>query len=337
LRELLKEVERREAVKPDQFYPGAGDGATFETEAGELSERREHLVEDRQNLTLLLSTLEETLGQLENEDLPAKKPLKEWLAQINAFKANLEKGKKFADDLDKAIEKGGERLAGLREQYQKVLKAVVSPALQDERFNFPPLHKGETLLFRVSRGSKPEGKDLTPGRSNELELRTVPVFTARFGTGLVFSELEDPVFEFDGTNAIRFRDEGNGEVRLGLFVHHYWGRRSTGLKATLFEKFMPTVSLGIPVSEGKGIFDEVFLGLDWELATGVDLVAGLHFAKVNALVDESQLNQVQTAPAGGTLDIADFQKETSKSRLFFGVVLNSDIFKLFQNGGNSSE
>ena len=85
---------------------------------------------------------------------------------------------------------------------------------------------------------------------------------------------------------ILFNDEGNGKVLPGLFLHHYWGRKSPLLRKTAFETFMPTISLGIPLSEAN-VFTQFLLGLDWEITTGFEVNVGYHFGKVNALPGDS--------------------------------------------------
>ncbi|MCB1033037.1 MAG: hypothetical protein KDD47_04290, partial [Acidobacteria bacterium] len=309
-------------------------GASVQDGFMELGERRREFFEDDKGLQLLLAEIEKVLAELKKEDLPKGKKLQEWMAQIQQIEGNLTKGKKFAKELQEAVTKGAERIKALQAKNGEFREALISPAFQDERFNFAPLAKGEVIRFKVSRDAELKDGQLVPGKSNEIELRTAPVYSARFGTGVLFSDLDDPTFKFDRDNFLRFNEEGNGEVRLGLFVHNVWGRRSPLLKSTPFEKFVPTFSLGIPVVNSKAIFEEVLLGLNWELTSGIDLVVGAHFAKVNALRDDALLDVQVEVSEGVTLDVADFQKTTTDSALFFGIVVNSEIFKLFQNGGN---
>jgi|GEM_PF-3732779 len=221
-------------------------------------------------------------------------------------------------------------------------QALSSPARQIQRFEYPPLDNGESKTFTIKRGKtvKADGtRTAVPSRINSLEIRSAPAYTVRFGTGVVVSALRNPTFKVAdesgvagsmqpaGGKTILFDDRGNAEVLPALFVHHYWGRRSGLLTPTWFERLAPTFSLGIPLAKSD-ILQQVLFGLDWELVPGVELNAGVHWAKVNTLANN--FSPGSFLPMG--LDLSSVEQTRFRSAFYAGIVINGETFKSLTGG-----
>jgi hypothetical protein len=234
-----------------------------------------------------------------------------------------------AERKDLSLQIGNMR--GDADNFKKILN---SAAFQLQRHIYNPLASGESLTIVITRSEvkAADGKaTVVSKQSNAVEIRSAPVYTIRFGTGIVVSGLRDPSFK-TGTDpndsskkTILFDDQGQNQVLPALFVHHYWGRRSPLLKPTFFERFMPTFSLGIPLAKAD-LLQQVLFGLDWELVPGLELNLGAHWGKVNALNSPYHVGGPEIP---STLDVTTIQQKQFRTAFYAGIVLNSDSFTSF--------
>jgi hypothetical protein len=218
------------------------------------------------------------------------------------------------------------------ERRDGVLKASNGASARIQRFNYPPLRNEQSIIFTIGRGTT-VGDLRVLEQANTIELKSAPVDSLRFGLGLVTSNVKDPTFKVGPETTVVVdnvsmqvkrlfhEDENNGRVLPGAFIHNYWGRRSPLLQPTTWEKFMPTVMLGIPLAKSD-TFDQLLLGLNWELVPGVELGAGVHYAKVTRLAKGFLVGD--NIPS--TLDTSTITFKQYRPALFAGVVLNSDAF-----------
>jgi hypothetical protein len=189
--------------------------------------------------------------------------------------------------------------------------------------------------------------------ANSIELRSAPTDAVRFSTGVVRSGLRNPQFTTvdapdtsidpstgnpvidPATNKspiaheIVFSDQGNGTTLPGVFIHHYWTRRCALLQPTPLERWVPTLSLGLPLAKSAPL-EQVMLGLDWELIPGVELNTGLHYGKANQLDKDFKDSKGNPLAVGSiipaTLDITKLQSQHYTSALYFGISINTEAW-----------
>lgn len=263
--------------------------------------------------------------------------------ELAGFKAMLTSVEADQASLAKQLEGMMDSPDELIATHKKIVSALYSPAVHLQRFNFNPLANGEALTFNIWRGEQKTGdgdRVAIPARKNSLTLKSAPAVVLRFGAGLVASQLEDPTFETitipgvadsnpndnedDSVPAIKqiaFDDENDQRVFPGVFVHHYWGRRSPLLAPTMFERLIPTFSLGVPLTDAE-LFKHVLLGMDWEIVPGFELNLGAHFGKRQELAKGWKVGQ--TIP--DTLDLTELVQTGTDWSLYWGVVLNASSF-----------
>ncbi len=237
-------------------------------------------------------------------------------------------------EVEKELKDLSAAIAVVRRGSDDFKRMMNSPAFTLQRSIYPPLASGESITFTITRsavvGSDGKAK-LTPKQTAVLEVRSAPVYTVRFGTGIVVSGLRDPSFKVgddpkdSSMKIILFDDQGQNQVLPGLFIHHYWGRRSPLLLPSVFERFMPTFSLGIPVAK-TDLLQQVLFGLDWELVPGLELNVGAHWGKVNGL---NNGYHVGGPPVPQDLDVTTIQEKRFRTAFYAGIVLNGDTFSNF--------
>jgi hypothetical protein len=339
---VAEAINRQKVIEFDSFQPcnGLGDQGTeqgsFESNVQSLKTKKNDVDDQLGTLDSLLAEISHNLGVM--KALPVDPKLTtEWKAQADAFSQQLDADQKYLSTLNTQLAATVKTFDGARQKRGQFKVSQGSQAAQLHRENYPPLANGSSVTFKVSR--------ITDGSKSsqpiaQLEVRSAPVYNLRFGTGLVVSQLKDPTFKLgpvaatasNGTSStgradtsptqkILFDDEGGRRVLPMIMVHHYWGRRSPLLSPTLFEKLMPTFSLGIPVAKADPL-TQVLFGLDWELTPGVELNAGVHYGQVNSLTGGFKVGD---DPMGA--DITSIQKKTFSSALYFGIVVNGDTFK----------
>jgi len=293
--------------------------------------------------------LKEDLQILSGRPSPSSEiPAKAWSSLLEGYKDALSHLDEPRLEFEKITDTTHARIPELQSQEKRVLALLTSPAVELERVNFSPLEDNQAVTFKARRGEKrTDDGDLTiiPSRVNSWTVKSAPVQTVRFGTGIVASYLERPVFKLgpeitrtmgEGdaaqevmTKQVLLQDQGDGEVLPVLFVHHYWGRRSPLLSRTTFERYMPTLSLGIPLAKADPL-QEVLLGLNWEMVAGFELNLGVHFGKVKALdsnvkFGDRELRLGDEVPSNVAL--ADLEKERFKPDFYIGVVLTSETYR----------
>ncbi len=344
LEEVKQESDRRLKVMEGTFYqsPFADGGNDFDADARELDRSLLDQHKRIAELEGILDHMEFLIAELRSTPPSSQLPQTSIRQQAERFETFVEDAREFQDLVVGDLEDMLAHVDEMRDGYRYFRQVLSSPAMHIQRFNFPPLESGKSLTFRIERPKEFDGK-LIPIKANDLVLKSAPAYTLRFGTGLVTSELENPTFkavqltEAPATgaapNTLVYDDRGNGKVVPGIFIHHYYGRRSPLLRPTLFEKLMPTLSLGLPIAEAD-LFTQFFLGLDWEIVTGFDLNVGYHFGKVNGLVDGIAVGM--PLPTG--VQATSVVEEKFDSAFYFGIVINRDAFdRLFRKTAEEEE
>lgn len=259
-----------------------------------------------------------------------------WKAQKDNYKSTIKKLHDLQASLEKQIGDDKKVLGDLRKNIHADVVPITDASTQIQRFDYPPLHDGESVTFAVHRSTAKDGVTREPGHANIIELRSTSVDVFRFGMGVAYSTLRNPTFKPgpEQTTAagkvkqILFDDQGNGAPLIGAFIHNNWGRKSAFLSPTTQERFLPTVSVGLPVvAKSDHAFDQVLFGLNWELTPGVDLSIGRHWGKVTALQGKKVGDAIPSNE-----DIAFYQTKRTARAWYFGVVLNSEIFKTLTGG-----
>ncbi len=351
----LEACRRTRAIKRIKYESTCFDGGgTFQMDVDSL---RRLLSEERKVINQLPGLIEiarQSIVVLESKitALPDKQgaPFRPELANFKATLQSLEAAKTAAL---KEYEELADTPEELIENHTTIVSSLYSPAVHLQRFNFNPLGNGEALTFRIWRGEPQTGddaRDAIPARKNSLTLKSAPALVIRFGAGLVASRLEAPEFETipipaksdsdpndgvdDSTPAMKritFRDENDQRVFPGVFIHHYWGRRSPLLAPTAYERFVPTFSLGVPLTDAA-MFEHLLLGLDWELVPGFELNLGAHLGKRKELASGYKVGQ----EIPDTLDLTELIQTDSDWAVYFGIVLNASSFDtlLRRNGNN---
>jgi hypothetical protein len=266
----------------------------------------------------------------------------EWKATKQAYKDTIKSLHDFQDKLTKQADQIRTDLSARGKDRNDLLASLNSAASQMQRFDYPPLKDGESVTFVIKRGTVDDKTTRSPGKANMIELRSAAADAMRFGLGLTVSGMRNPTFkvgpeEDADANGSPFKDasgnpikkkqllydnRNNGEVLPAAFIHHNWLRRSPYVTPTLFERFAPTFSLGIPLAKSTDTFDQIMLGLNWELVPGVDFNTGAHFASVTRLAKGHHVGEFNPV----NVDTTNLTNKQFRPALYFGIVLNSDAF-----------
>jgi hypothetical protein len=307
----------------------------------------------------MMSRLSTTLGKIDDlgheldsmdvmaqalPDAPTKqshiKPA-DWKREIKEVRDAISQYRGYLKDFGKSVTDQVKLIDDVGGEYRAFKTAMTSQAMMLQRKVYSPLASGDGITFTFKRNAilAADGKtELIPAKEATLEVKSTPVSTIRFGTGLVVSWLKNPTFKVGEEDPqtkmkrIAFDDRGNAQVLPSLFVHHYWGARSGLLDRTNFEMLMPTVSLGIPLAKSDPL-QQVLIGLDWELITGLELNLGVHWGKVNALSRGHSVGQW----IASTTDLSTLQEKRFRAAFYGGIVLNSDAFKKLIGAQESSK
>lgn len=262
-------------------------------------------------------------------------PEDQWRAQQRIYARTVDALNDFHKDLVAGLAAARTAINAIPASHRTLISSLNTPASRLQRFNFPPIPNGESRTFTIRR-SGTVGAGAIPARSNSIELRSAPALTVRFGAGIVTSQLANPTFkagpEIDEVDeddeptgnklkTILYNDRSEGQILPGVFVHNYWSRRSPLLTPTAFERFVPTLSLGLPLAKSN-LFEQVLFGFDWELISGVELNLGVHYGKVSDLADGYEVGDLIPA----TTDITTITEERFQPGFYFGIVLNTESF-----------
>jgi hypothetical protein len=284
-----------------------------------------------------LKEIERFVDRLESID-PAPLSSRERSQLVKTFRRELADDNKYIEDLRAELKDIKKISDGALDKRSTFKIRQGSQAANLRRENYQPIDNGNMRTFKVNRIEKDGHRSDLP--IAQLVLRSAPVDNIRFGMGLVVSQLEDPKFkvgpvttksetspsasaaEDDTTQQkIFFDDENGGRVLPVVLVHNYWLRRSPLLVPTKFERWTPTFSLGIPLAKADPL-TQILLGLDWELTPGIEINAGLHFGKVNRLVEGYKVGDLL-----GDVELTSIQKTTFKTDYYFGLVVNATTFR----------
>jgi hypothetical protein len=349
LAEVEEEAERRLAVLQGDLYKICLDSPDskippLERDAIQLEGRLNKIASDIDGLGRRANALSRNAQLLDPNSPPKGVSADYWKILSSTYQKQIADLQSFVRELQAEQRDLRRQIDGVRGSLDDFRKVMGSPAFQLQRRNYPPLSDGESITFKFERSQvlTEDGKTtVVPAQTGVLELRSAPVAAVRFGTGVVTTSLRSPSFKpgpevdetIDGNTvkvkSILFDDRNDGQVLPGLFIHHYWGLRSPLLSPTLFERFMPTFSLGIPLAKAD-LLQQVLFGLDWEIVPGLDINLGVHWGKVNALVRGYHVGDPPTLPS--TVDITTLQEKRFRSAFYAGIVLNSDSYKSLVGG-----
>jgi hypothetical protein len=318
---------------------------SFEEDAEELENQLRDI--SFSSLTNQLDTMNRLIETLSEEDTPGDvKSPDSWKKQIDGWKDSLAEDRDYFKALSDEKKSLAQQLVELRKSSEGLRRALSSAATQLQVRFFSPLKDDQAITFKCTRldvetdtSASRKVQSAQTIDCGSITLKPAPVQTFRLGSGIVVSHLYNPTFKVgptadNATNSktIQYDDRGNGQVQLGIFVHHYWGYRSGLLSRTTFERFAPTFSLGIPLTKAD-LLQQVLIGLDWELVPGIELNVGAHWGKVNSLIDHYFVGQTISTK----VDITSLQEKRFRAAFYGGIVLNADIFKkLFDSQTSNS-
>jgi hypothetical protein len=333
----LRDVVKAAADRKAAFESAAGsyksciDNAGFE---GDVKDCEESITKGLRSVTSqgqFIDQLDLIARRLQRTEIPEKVSEENWADLQANLKESIDNLKERQAALLGRITDLRKEVDTRRKEYRDTRELLASPAMFIQRFPFSPLADDEVLHIVVAQGEAakslatlPDGALPTqPGKTNSLEIRSAPTFTAQLGMGVFYSSLQNPDFKkVDGN--IGLASDGQKGVVPTLSIHHYWGRHSPLLRDTRFEFLAPTFSLGIPLAKSD-ILQEVLLGLNWELSSGIDLNVGLHYGPVKALNEKFKLGD--PVPTG--TEVGDLVKTHYDKAIYFGVILGRDIFEKF--------
>lgn len=355
LADVIDEAQaRRKAIieavneSPAACFKGVAKGTPFDDQVRRLDDALDGSNEGLNQIGILLDKAADGLTTVRNDQPGDVKP-EDWKATVDGYGETLKNLKAFHTSVQKRIDDARTAADALLEPHEAMVKALEGPAAWIQRIPYPPLEDGQSLNLAFQRTAA-DSKATTPAtvdEANSIELRSASSDALRFSTGVVKSGFQNPTFKAGPTepkldssgnplldssgkpvtqHQILFDDESNGTTLMGVFVHHYWERRSPLLRPTRWERIVPTLSLGLPLSKSDPL-DQVLLGLDWELIPGVELNVGGHFGKSARLVqnfDGKPLHVGDYVPA--TVDSSAVQSKHYSSGLYFGISLNGDAF-----------
>lgn len=265
----------------------------------------------------------------------------DWKKSVAAYTDTVNSLKTYQKNVQKQIDDTRTTVDALIGSHAALVEALLGPGASIQRFNYPPLKDNESISFAFQRAViDPKATAQPVNDANSIELRSAPTDAVRFSTGVVRSGLRNPSFTTvdvpDGTvdstgkanvaHEIVFSDQGNGTTLPGVFIHHYWTRRCALLQPTALERWVPTLSLGLPLAKSAPL-EQVLLGLDWELIPGVELNTGMHYGKANQLDKDfggKPLTVGSTVPA--TLDITKIQSQHYTSAFYLGISINTEAW-----------
>ena len=321
-------------MKSDVYQSCFDSKQPLEKDAKVLEEEFVKVNKSTGELETQTNRISQLVQQLAGTKAPASITAEDWKSRVAAYQQAVAALESHQEEIDAERNDLLSQVNNVRGGADDFKKILTSSAFQLQRRVYSPLASGESISFVFTRSevkSSDGATTLVPKQSNTLEIRSAPVYAIRFGTGVVVSGLRDPSFKTadDPNNSkkktILVDDEGQNQVLPAIFVHHYWGRRSPLLKATPFERFVPTLSLGIPLAKAD-VLQQVLFGLDWELMPGLDLNLGAHWGKVNALNSGYRVGGPEIP---STLDVTTIQKKRFRTAFYAGIVLNSDSFASF--------
>ncbi|HTQ12115.1 MAG TPA: hypothetical protein VMI31_18780 [Fimbriimonadaceae bacterium] len=366
---IEKEAQRRtEGLTQGKFYEGCLESSgvkSFENDIQGLNAQIGSLKSSLASARQSVDTIKNYISVVKNtEPLKSSNISSEsWQEQISLYERRAQDYQRYIDDLSKSEQGIETQVASTRARHDSFVAVLGTPALQLQRKNYDPLADGESITFTFTRSAvdgaaedgsaatSPRAKKKTtaaapPGASDQfleatIELKSAPTRTFRFGTGVVASYLRNPSFtagpenlgsdgKGNGTKNILYSDRSDGQAQVGIFVHHYWGRRSGLLTPTWFERLVPGFSFGLPITMEDPL-QSFLIGLDWELVPGVDLNVGAHWGKVNSLADHYHVNQ----PIPKDLDVSTIQEKRFRTGFYAGIVLGTDIFQSLTNSQSS--
>jgi hypothetical protein len=208
--------------------------------------------------------------------------------------------------------------------------------LKNKKVDVAVLGEPLTLDATTPALSYGEAKELARG---SFEIRGLSY--VRYGLGLLYTNLRNESFGRGrndlGADVIR-HTEDNGIVPA-LFVTHYWcgaderelqpWDRSRGTRCWAVNTFIPTLTLGLPLSINP--LEHLFVGLMWQPAPAVAFVAGLHLGKVTVL-RKSFVDGAGAPPASSGFRDGDATERDLRLGYFLGVSITDAVFtKIVRN------
>jgi hypothetical protein len=339
---IAEALRRRDMIVGDGYKACSEPPMSFEDDFKGIMARSAKASGEIASLSALVGQIERRVDRLESIN-PAPLSIDERLQLVKTFRRDLEKAQKYIEELRAELADISKASDGALEKRSIFRMRQGSQAANLHRENYPPIDNGNMRTFKVNRIEKDGHRSDLP--IAQLVLRSTPVDNIRFGMGLVVSQLRDPKFKVgpvttesktsptasaaaddpsspaDTSQRIFFDDENGGRVLPIVLIHNYWLRRSPLLVPTKFERWTPTLSLGIPLAKADPL-TQVLLGLVWELTPGIEINLGVHYGKVNSLVDGYKVGDPL-----GTVELTSIQKMTFKKDFYFGIVVNAATFR----------
>jgi hypothetical protein len=346
---VAEALRRRDLIVGDGYKACSAPPVSFEDDFKGLTTRSTEASGDIASLPAFLDRIERLVDRLESIN-PAPLSIDERSQLVKTFRRDLDKNRKYIEELRAELAEIKKASTGALDKKSTFKMRQGSQAANLRRENYQPIDNGNMRTFKAYRIEKDGHRSELP--IAQLVLRSAPVDNIRFGMGLVVSQLEDPKFKIgpvttdseasptasaaaddpaDTSQRIFFEDENGGRVLPVVLVHNYWLRRSPLLVPTKFERWTPTLSLGIPLAKADPL-TQILLGLVWELTPGIEINLGVHYGKVNSLVDGYKVGDPL-----GTVDLTSIQKMTFKKDFYFGIAVNATTFRTLMDSRQESK
>lgn len=247
---------------------------------------------------------------------------RDWEENVRLYREQIKDAEEFLSPIDQSLDEAKNTLVQLRRDRESFIRAQHERAEPFHKFTHNPLYNGNSIAFTAKRGSDEVAK---------LTVCSAPAYNVRFGVGIVASNLKNRTFtagaEDSATKMKSIVAEDTSQILPIVAVHHYWGKRSPLLSPTLFERFMPTFSLAIPLSKSE-LLEQALFGLTWDLTPGVELSIGVNVGRVNDLVKGYTVGQ----QVPSSVDVSTIQGKKMDTAFYFGIVLNRDSFNALFDG-----
>jgi hypothetical protein len=184
---------------------------------------------------------------------------------------------------------------------------------------------------------------------NKNSFSTNKLYHATFGTAVIFTTVPNYAFGIfpltDSLNTVKRKNQSSVEPMLSFNVTWFWQNtlshffkdgsdlmrgRDIMKEPSWYQRINPTFGLAID-NEGK-IFDNCFLGLNFEFARGGSITFGAHLRKTQQLAlknpDGSDFSLGTDIFRGTEAEITTI--DDWKCGFFFGIALDTRIFEKFK-------
>lgn len=141
----------------------------------------------------------------------------------------------------------------------------------------------KTLQTEVTELTEGNDDTIDPGEAGQVEtsLYVVRARVLRAEAGLTISLLDNPDYAFE--NGLIVNNGRRFQVHGTLFFGHYWAPRAFHRPMRDWERFVPTVRVGVSITDK--VWENIFLGLAWEPVRDLVFGFGAHIASIQGLPD----------------------------------------------------